>query len=484
MTEIVSSSFWTAKVIKRVHFAFAAFAILLVLRFAWDEDLAWLGGLFILVPFLLLTFVRWPYGALFVLIGCSAMPVFFVEISKWKARPEHFATVIVLLSVSVAFLASKNRSHFDKLDYWVLVFIAINFVSSTVGSSKPSSTQRWALQNSLAVIPYFLVRYLMPNLDILRKAFRILLAVGVAESLYGIFCTLSHYAFRTDFGMSVGQYLVDVAAPYGSMYEPNLFGAYAACCAIFFLVRLLSGEDRLVSAIGLAITALGTVLSYSRAALLALVVVSIWAFWKTRHIRAVGQKSLLAPALIFGLVCALAIAAAGGVLKERFTDLYYGGLRDETALVRLLVLQDAWQEIPAHLFLGSGTASFNLTFDWNNYIPEFASEKTWIGNTPTRILHDTGLIGLTIFAGFFISVWRRARPLLKRAGGPDTMLLGLIGGVLLYSVSFQFTDGTILAFFWVHLGFLAAAAILGRESLDGIKPYTKESLGDAAQQGS
>ena len=363
--------------------------------------------------------------------------------------------------------------------------IAVNFVSSAVGSPEPSSTLRWALQNSLAVIPYFLVRFLVRDLDILQKAFRILLAVGVAESLYGIFCTLSHYAFRTDFGMSVGQYLVDVAAPYGSMYEPNLFGAYTACCAIFFLVRLLSGQDRLASALGLAITRWGTVLSYSRAALLALVVVSIWAFWKTRHVRAVSQKSLLGPALIFGLVCALAITAAGGVLKERFTDLYYGGGSEtETALVRLLVIQDAWQEIPAHLFLGSGTASFNLTFDWNNYIPEFASEKTWIGNTPTRILHDTGLIGLTIFAGFFISVWRRTRPLLRRAGGPDTMLLGLIAGVLLYSVSFQFTDGTILAFSWVHLGFLASAAIFGRESLAGtVKPYTNKSLEDSAQQG-
>ena len=154
---------------QRVHFCICRLAVLLLLRFAWDEDLSWLGGLFFLARVFSLTFLRWPSGALLILISFSAMPVFFIEIFGWKARPEHFAAVIVLLSVCVSFLTYKNNYHFDILNYWILVFIAVNFVSSTVGSSEPSSTLRWALQNTLAILPYFLVRQLIPDLDTLES---------------------------------------------------------------------------------------------------------------------------------------------------------------------------------------------------------------------------------------------------------------------------------------------------------------------------
>jgi O-antigen ligase len=460
MSDIASSSWWTSRAAQRLHLLVAVAAVLFLLPLAREEDLTWLAGLLLVLPALLLTFLRWPSGALWILISFSAMPVFFIEIFGWKARPEHFAAGIVLLAVGVSFLTYKKSMKFHTLDYWILAFIAVNFVSSTFGSSAPSSTLRWALQNTLAILPYFLVRQLIPDSQTLEKAFRILLAVGLAESLYGIFCALSHYAFGTQAGMSIDQYLFSVAAPYGSMYEPNLFGAYTACCAILFLATFLAGRYRNASGIGFLIASLAAVLSYSRAALLSFIVVCIWVCWKNRHSWFAGRTRLFGPVFVFAIACLLAVSTAGDVLRERFSDLYYGGARDETAMVRVLILQDALQEIPSHPWLGTGTASFNLTFDWTRYIPEWASEKTWIGNAPIRILHDTGVIGLVVFFGFFILVWRKARPMLKGAQTRHGMLLGLVGGALLYGVSFQFTDGTILAFFWVHLGFLASAVIL------------------------
>ena len=55
----------------------------------------------------------------------------------------------------------KPAVRLHSLDYWIVAFVLINFVSSAVGSSAPGLTLRWALQNSLAVIPYFLVRLLI-----------------------------------------------------------------------------------------------------------------------------------------------------------------------------------------------------------------------------------------------------------------------------------------------------------------------------------
>ena len=43
---------------------------------------------------------------------------------------------------------------------------------------------------------------------------------------------------------------------------------------------------------------------------------------------------------------------------------------------------------------------------------------------------------------------------------PNDMVVGLVAGFFVYVFAFQFGDGTILAFSWVHIGFLACAAIL------------------------
>jgi hypothetical protein len=135
-------------------------------------------------------------------------------------------------------------------------------------------------------------------------------------------------------------------------------------------------------------------------------------------------------------------------------------LTEQTTISRFIVILQALQEIPNHPLLGSGTASFNLSFDWANYIPEWSSDKTWIANAPLRILHDCGALGLTAILGFLVSVSWKIRRAWGGRDSPVAMLLALVAGALLYGISFQATDGTILAFCWVHLGFLSSAASL------------------------
>ncbi len=472
MTEITTTRWWTSPRVGRLHTVIAIAMTVLLFRVAMEEDLTWLAGVVIVGVISIATVIRWPYGALLVLIAMSTMPVYFVELFQWKARPEHFAALIVSVAVCIWLFYGKHALLFERLDYWLLAFVIINFISSAVGSTTPASTLRWALQNGLAIVPYFLIRVLIRDLTTLRKAFWILLAVMSAECAYGIFCFVSYHVFSTTFGMSIGQYLVDVSPIFASMYEPNLFGAYSASCAVIWLGLALLGRNRLLSTMGFLAGSLATVLSYSRATLVALLIISSWMFWKTRHSRRGVYSKLIMPVLGLTLVFVIVFYAAGGVIQKRFEDLYYEGLTEPTAISRVLIIYEAILEVPAHPLLGSGTASFNISFDWNRYIPEWASDKTWIGNAPLRVIHDTGLIGLIVFLGFFVSVWGKLRQLWQGVGVSDGLVLGLAAGFLLYGITFEFTDGTILAFFWIHLGFLASAAIL----YDKISPSTMRSL--------
>jgi oligosaccharide repeat unit polymerase len=389
------------------------------------------------------------------------MPRYFVEISGWNARPEHFAAAVVSVAVAVWLLRHKREMRLEKLDYWVVAYVAINYASSAFGSSVPSATLRWALMSNLAILPYFLIRLLIRDLETLGRAFRILLSVGIAESAYGILCYASHHVLGTVGGMDIGVYSGNFAVPYGSLFEPNLFGAYTACSAVLFLaLYLCEGQHRFGFLVCFLVALLATVLSFSRGALFAFVVALGWVFWKAHPLKKARRNKLRTLILAFGLILVMAASVMGGGLQERFGNLYQEGLGDETTMWRLVMISGALQEVPEHPLLGSGTNSFGFSFDLGGK----AGQGAWVANVTVRILHDTGLLGLAVLVGFLISLWRRIRRRLREQNSQVPMLVALSAGALLYGISFQSTDGTVLAFCWVHLGLLASAAIFMKGS--------------------
>jgi hypothetical protein len=457
MFEIVSDALPGSKSSRWLSAVAVLVAVWVVTRFAMEEDLSWFPWALAGIGLLALAFARWPYGALSIVLVTSAMPRFFVELFGWKARPEHLAGAVVLLALGLELLlCNKSRVELKQLDYWVLAYVVVNYVSSAFGSSSPSDTLRWALQSNLAVAPYFLIRWLARDIRTLTRIFQIFLAVGFAESLYGILCITSYRAFGTTTGMEIGQY-GEIAAPYGSLYEPNLFGAYTASCAVVFLaLYLVATRHRLLHLVCFSTASLAAFLSFSRAALLAFLVAVGWVFWKARRLKTPrgNQRKTFAWGIL--LIAALATVGTSAVLRERFKDLFDQGLSEETTITRLLSIQEALQEIPEHLLLGSGTASLQLSFSWAKYLPEWESERTWVGNVTIRILHDSGVIGFSICLGFIVCLWLKIRSGLSAWSSQTPLLLGLAGGAVLYATSFQSTDGTILSFSWVHLGLLAS----------------------------
>jgi len=459
LSHTISLGGFNSRIVRYVDFIAAIVAVCVVGRLAWQEDLDWTAAVVVCVLVVFLTTLRWPYGILTLLIGASAMPVFSLNVFGWNARPEHFAVFFAIIAVGTWIVVGKRQLKLNRLDYCIVWFVGANFVGSSFGSSAPAMTLRWALQNCLAVLFYFLVRLLVEDFTMLQRAVRIFLTIAVVESLYGMFSYLSHQIFETSFGVQVGQYLGDVAAPFGTMYEPNLFGAYTASAAVIFFSIYLFAGHHVRDLVGFLITAIASFLSFSRAALIALLVVGAYLFWKNhRQTRGKALRKLLTVALIAALLLVLFSGPLGRIVRERFTSLLNEGLTEETTITRVIVMQEALQDLPGHLLIGQGTASFNLTFDWSRYVSYWAGEKTWIGNAPLRILHDTGLLGLSSIFAFFVFVWLQTRRALKFPSQKNFLVLALWAGAIIYAISFQSTDGTILAFTWVQLGFLASAA--------------------------
>jgi hypothetical protein len=88
-------------------------------------------------------------------------------------------------------------------------------------------------------------------------------------------------------------------------------------------------------------------------------------------------------------------------------------------------------------------------------------EPGWISNTPLRILHDTGIVGLIAFLLFSVMLYAAARRALRLVTGRTAAAVtALLGGSVLYAITFQATEATMLAFTWIHIGLLAAAVTI------------------------
>jgi O-antigen ligase len=124
--------------------------------------------------------------------------------------------------------------------------------------------------------------------------------------------------------------------------------------------------------------------------------------------------------------------------------------------------------------MGGGTSSFQLAFDWQS-LGEDWEEQGWIGNTEMRVLHDTGIVGLAVFVAFLLLLYRQSRKVLKSESSPE--LVALLASAVVYCVSFQATEGTLLAFSWVHLGLIGCAISIFAASE---KSYRNQALQGAS----
>ena len=295
------------------------------------------------------------------------------SIAGLHVHPEHVATVAVLIAILCRWPKNLRRAlNLQSFDYLLIGYIFVNFFSSAFASPEPNRTLRWAALESLVIAPYFLIRFLVTNRETLWKAWRVLLVAGVLESLYGCISFLSNRAFGFKFGVEVEQY-GHVPGTYGTQYEANLFGSYTACAAIMFLAALLMSRnsDRKLYLYGLLVSSFAMLISLSRAVWLSFPVAMLFVFWITSR----TQHFELRRVVRIAVVAAAALLAASPLLvpmvRERFENIDFTDVTsDETTVERLIQTKVAMDNIIAHPVWGSGTASFQLFFNWEDYLPE------------------------------------------------------------------------------------------------------------------
>lgn len=395
--------------------------------------------------------------ALGVLFASAAMPRYFVQISGMNARPEHIVTGLLFLAAVSIYRRGSEAPRWIFADLMVLAFIGMNVFSSTFMSIAPSQTFKWSMQQMLVIVPYFLVRLLAGNVERFRQAVRIMLLVGTIEAAYGVVCFYSNRLFGSEFGVDVGQY-GDIPGIYGSQFEANLLGSYCGACLVIMLLMYFRERNRKFLW-GSAITYAGLVISLSRAAIAAAVVALAVLVLYSLRARIVNLQVLRRAGLALLAVTVILAASVAPLYTERFSTVDVSDpTADDTTKIRMLSLGVAAESSLEHPVFGGGTNSFQLNFDYKEIGYTDVDIGGWIGNTEMRIWHDTGLVGLGVFVLFIGFLLAHARRAMRGDSPPE--LLGLLVAGVVYCISFQTTDGTILSFPWIHLGLIAAGTTL------------------------
>ncbi len=411
----------------------------------------------VFTPFLIYFLTASSQAAVGVLIVATIASHYVMSVFGLNVSLEHLAVGMLCVALPVWLKRNPQRPTWNIVDGLLVFYILLNFVSSVFMSVDPRQNLKWAVQQAVAILPYFLLRFFVTDRQRFEKVFQVFLVIGVMQAAYAVVCFFSNTLFSTDFGMSIGQY-GSIPGTYGVHREANIMGAYSCACFIALLtIYFKSPRRRLL--IGAAITWAATAISLSRAAIGAAVIVCLVAA------RYAAKRKLLTRQLvarvgvtILATTFLIAPALAPSYIHRADELAISDPLEDTNVKVRWYQIALAVEDIIDHPILGNGTASFQLNFSYEDIGFKDVEQGAWISNMEMRVLHDTGIIGFAVFclfAGYLLNrSWKAAR----RESSPE--LLALVLSALVYGVTFQTTEATLLTFGWVHLGLIGSGLVI------------------------
>jgi O-antigen ligase len=237
---------------------------------------------------------------------------------------------------------------------------------------------------------------------------------------------------------------------------------------MFLALFLLSKEPRRFwYGLGLTMGLVAAFFSLARSVLLGLPFPILALFWISAKKGQFQLRRLLPVAIVVGLVLLMLSPFVLEYVSTRFSTIGNANLSaDSSTYGRLVQMGAAVEDVKVHPVFGTGTSSFQLLFKMSDVmLVNYEDDDIgWISNSPLRILHDTGVVGLTVFLVFLATLARTTyQSLAVATRSTKASIVALSAGLLLYAITFQATEATLLTFTWIHLGLLAAAVAVTSE---------------------
>jgi hypothetical protein len=396
-------------------------------------------------------------GLVVLLVVTSVADHFTFSVGPLRLRAEQIAAAIALCFLVFTELRAGRKSWLKPslAEGLLLAWLACSALSSILVSPDRRLSAKVLVLIAICSLGLFLPRRLLRGprgAAQLEVVTRWLLVVFATESTYGSLTYLLHVFGPT---ISIGPNPASGhLESYGTLWEQNVFGAFAAAGAVAWVYL---GPSRFKwAALGLAACIGGLFDSLTRAAWLAAALVGALGvatpgLWRRIDKRMVGVGALISLVVIAATLAVDRVAkynvlqTGGGGGKAARSSLLSALLNVVDLAGRLNQSGPVWSDIRGRLALGRGTGSFEALHQVQG-VPQH------IASLPLLVINDTGVIGLALFVCFAIAVIVRAWSVRTNA-----IVLGLGQAAIVIALANLATETTELMIGWLLIGVLLAA---------------------------
>ncbi len=174
--------------------------------------------------------------------------IFSFYLAGARIRSVQVIEVIALIGLLIAVLRGKFKLKRTPMDFLLWAYISVNFVALINAPSLRRSLKIAILLLSLALLYYVIVNFVTKR-KLFEKAFNLLLYVGLAEILFGlyqVFAGMCNYYLSINLpvghaGIVHREFIGSPwGRPYGTLVEPDWYGAISMFYALLFITLYFS----------------------------------------------------------------------------------------------------------------------------------------------------------------------------------------------------------------------------------------------------
>lgn len=378
-----------------------------------------------------------------------------------NVRLDHVASVLLAVKLTVEVVFGRRRLFIDGAAVALGGYLLVTAFSSAISAPNPSNSLLQTLNVGTVSVIYLWLINILRSRRTLDRCMHMNFVVAIGAIGLGVLLYLSELVGLTvsgRAGLEEGAIQFVNYGAFGTMREPNIFGSYAA---LFFVLGLAtaSGKSyfhdvRLVSRVRM-ISGIGLILSFTRASWIGVGVVILPLLVGLRQRLRWRLILSLATITVVGIGIAGSPLVPGDYLEYKILNLV--NFNSPTAAGRLDIWIEAMRDFPEHPWFGWGCYSFG---DMHGTAGGDRMLRPWIGNFAVTVLHDSGLIGASLFALFLginiVGGLRASKQLWRVEPTAAVRLVGLVYGVSALLVAFLATTGFSFGYPWIALGLIGA----------------------------
>jgi len=314
----------------------------------------------------------------------------------------------------IKLIRKKRVFRFESIDIVVSAFAFImltgGLISVTSASLKP------ALLYVGFLMAYFLVVGLIRSPEWINRCTVVTIVSATLISVYGLITYFTGTAVMDKAWLDSNLFGSIRGRAYATLENPNMYGEYLVLViplAVGMLIRRWSGLRNSVTLLCLGILGTGLICSWSRGALLALLIAMVVFFfiWHRRAMFLVFAGAASIPFLPF-------------ILPEAFVDRYFsiGNMADSSTSYRVGGWQASFEMLKNNFLGGIGTG----VEAWKSIYPRYAymtMESTpHAHNLYIQIAMEVGIVGLFVFLVFLFLLYQSGFTFFSRLSD-ETLLL-------------------------------------------------------------